>query len=200
MPVLKKYPISLDNPLLQSHIRFTDSAKALDITLEVASILDDMRFLTTSVLQLSKNPSCTPQEIAKFLTTAHWIHSRLTSSSSPNPSLATDFIYQTCRTTAIIYSSAILTRTPLSMSCTHQLLQQLWMTMWRVPLPRWKKTPGIFFWVLLVANPYARDKLEGKFLKGLTPACAMGIGTVDWDTVMAIWKGVFEVQKWLGVS
>jgi hypothetical protein len=70
--------------------------------------------------------------------------------------------------------------------------------MWRVPLPRWKKTPGIFFWVLLVANPYARDKLEGKFLKGLTPACAMGIGTVDWDTVMAIWKGFFEVQKWLG--
>ena len=26
----------------------------------------------------------------------------------------------------------------------------------------------------------------------------MGIGTVDWDTVMAIWKGFFEVQKWLG--
>jgi hypothetical protein len=70
--------------------------------------------------------------------------------------------------------------------------------MWRVPLPRWKKTPGIFFWVLLVANPYARDKLEGKFLKGLMPACAMGIGMVDWDTVMAMWKGFFEVQKWLG--
>jgi hypothetical protein len=26
----------------------------------------------------------------------------------------------------------------------------------------------------------------------------MGIGTVDWDIVMAIWKGFFEVQKWLG--
>jgi hypothetical protein len=194
VPVLGTFPPELDNPLLHSRDRFADS-KQLRISPEAAQILDDMRFLTTSIHTLNVEDNV-EEEIAKFLKTVQWIHEQL--NVKVDPRLATDFLYQTCRTTAIIYSGSMLSRTPLSHSCTPQLLQQLWMTMWRVPLPCWKRTPGIFLWVLLVASPFARDKPEGRFIKGMVAASIIGIGLVDWDTILATLKGFLAVQKWLG--
>ena len=72
------------------------------------------------------------------------------------------------------------------------------MMMWRVPLSRWKETPGIFFWVLLVANPFTKDRPEGRFVKGMIAAGTMTIGLVDWETVIASLKGFLAVQRWLG--
>jgi hypothetical protein len=179
-----------------SSIRFVESAEALNISIEAARILDDMRFLTTSVLHLNENGD-SEVEIAKLMTTVHWIHKQLVSPATHDPELTTDFMYQTCRTAGIIYSTAILTRTPLSRACTAQLLQQLWMTMWRVPLARWKKLPGLFLWVILVVNSYARDKPEARFLKGLMPSAVVTIGLLDWDATMATLDGFLAVQKWL---
>lgn len=75
--------------------------------------------------------------------------------------------------------------------------------MWRVPLPTWKKLPGIFFWVLLVANPFARDRPEGRFLKGLMPSCLVAIGMEGeegqgWEVALAGVRGFMQVQRWLG--
>ena len=184
----------MDSPLIKSNIRFVDSAEALKISTDAARVLDDMRFLTTSVLHLNENGD--PKvENAKLMTTVHWIHEQLVSSQEPD--LADDFMYQTCRTAGIIYSTAILTRTPLSRACTAQLLHQLWMTMWRVPLSRWKKVPGIFLWVILVVNSYARDKPEARFLKGLMPSAVVTLGLLNWDATMATLDGFLSVQKWL---
>jgi hypothetical protein len=193
--ILNSYPIELDSPLLLSSIRFVDSAKILDISAAAATILDDMRFVTTSLLSLGEKEN-TEHSKTKFAATVKWIHDRLTSSTT-EPQLAGDFIYQTCRATAIIFTSAILCRTPLSLACTEPLLQQLWMMMWRVPLSRWKETPGIFFWVLLVANPFTKDRPEGRFVKGMIAAGTMTIGLVDWDTIIASLKGFLAVQRWL---
>ncbi|CAM5999892.1 unnamed protein product [Sphagnum balticum] len=70
--------------------------------------------------------------------------------------------------------------------------------MWRVPMSRWKQMPGIFFFVLLVANPFARDKPEGRFLKGLMPSSAITIGLAEWGALVAILRAFFGVQRWLG--
>jgi hypothetical protein len=191
IPILGKYPLELDNPLLQSSIHFVDSTKVLDISTECATILDDMRFLTTSILSFRNDE----QEDARLFTTAEWIHKRLIAPIDSD--LAYDYIYQSCRAAATIYSAAILSQTPLSLSCTPQLLQQLWMTMWRVPLSRWKQTPSIFFWIVLVVTPFARDKPEGRFLKGMVAAGTIAIGLVDWDVVMGTLRGFLAVQRWL---
>jgi len=197
IPTLEAYPLELDSPLLKSKIRFVDSAESLDISMEAARVLDDMRFLTSSVFHLGENGD--PEvEKAKFLTTAQWIHKQLLSPVSSDPELANDFMYQTCRTAGIIYSTAILTRTALSRACTAELLQQLWMTMWRVPLASWKKTPGLFLWVMVVVNSYARDKPEARFLKGLMPSAIVAIGLLDWDAAAATLDGFLAVQRWLG--
>lgn len=57
--------------------------------------------------------------------------------------------------------------------------------------------PGIFFWVLLVVNPFTRDKPEGRFIKGMIAASIIGMGLIDYDTVIVTLKGFIAVQKWL---
>jgi hypothetical protein len=195
IPIFVMYPQHLDSPLLQSRIRFIDSTSELQISPETAIILDDMRFLTTSVISMTKNELSSPQEKAKFLATATWIRKRL--SSPLDPALARDFIYQSVRAVATAYSAAILSHTPLSQACTAQNLRQLWTNMWRIPLSRWKQTPGIFFWLVLGVTPFARDKQEGRFLKGMLAATTIAIGLVDWDVVMGMLRGFLAVQRWL---
>jgi hypothetical protein len=189
------YPVELDSPLIQSHLRFTDSASDLQISLETATLLDDMRFLTTSVISMSKDELSSAQDRAKFLATATWINKRL--AAPVDMERAGDFIYQSVRAVALAYSAAILSRTPLSQACTAHNLRQLWMNMWRVPLSRWKQTPGIFFWIVLCVTPFARDKQEGRFLKGMLAATTIAIGLVDWDVVMGMLRGFLAVQRWL---
>jgi hypothetical protein len=201
IPMFSSYPEHLDSPLLQSSTRFINKVKELDISPEAAQLLDDMRFLTTSVLSLS---SPTTQNIteqkAKFRATVKWIHERLLALSAPSSPINID---PSLAAPSTIYTLALLHRMPLSMTCTPALLMQLWSTMWRVPLPTWKKLPGIFFWVLLVANPFARDRPEGRFLKGLMPSCLVAIGMEGneekgWDLAMAEVRGFMQVQRWLG--
>ncbi|KAG4441347.1 hypothetical protein IFR05_003161 [Cadophora sp. M221] len=199
VPVLSSFPLEMDSPILQSHIAFVDTTTVQNISVATAQILDDARSLTMSVLALQES-NFLPAKRDRVLAGIHSIHQRLASSSATNLNSPEDFLCQACRVAAIIYSSAIITRTPLSMACTPQLLQQLWVTMWRVPLPRWKQIPGIFLWILLVANPFARDKPEGRFFKALTPATIMAMGVMDGDTVMVTLKGFIAVQRWLGGS
>ena len=195
IPIFVKYPLQLDSPLIQSRLRFIDSASDHQINPETATILDDMRFLTTSVISMARDGLPSAKEKAKFLATAAWIHKRLV--APVDPELATNFIYQSVRAAATAYSTSILSRTPLSQACTAHNLRQLWTNIWRVPLSRWKETPGIFLWIVLCVTPFARDKQEGRFLKGMMAAATIAIGLVDWDVVMGMLRGFLAVQRWL---
>ncbi|RDL32434.1 uncharacterized protein BP5553_08890 [Venustampulla echinocandica] len=194
--ILMAYPIQLDSPLLVSSNLFVDSIDFHSINTATATILDDMRFITTSIMTLS---GAEHPELAKvkFLATVRWIHQRLTS-EKPEAHLANDFVYQTCRATAIIYTTAVLSGQPFSEACTSELLQNVWRVMWRVPLPRWKQIPGVFFWVVLVANPFARNRPEGRFLKGVIAGNTVAMGLADWDATTAILKTFLALQRWLG--
>lgn len=193
------YPIDLDNPLIQSKIRFLDSASTLGISIETAQILDDMRFLTTTILSMSSS-STPPSPIAsqKFLATASWIHKRLTAGSlSPSSPLTIDYIHQSCLYASQIFSLAILTRTPLSLSCTSDLLHKLWTAQWRVPLARWKQIPGIFWWMVLCSAPFAKDLPMGRWHKGMIASSTLAVGLVDWDVAVQTLRGFGGVQRWL---
>lgn len=50
----------------------------------------------------------------------------------------------------------------------------------------------------MVANPFTRDKPEGRFLKGLMPTTAMAIGLVDWNIMVGSLRTFLVVQRWLG--
>lgn len=193
IPTLQFYPLVLDSPIFLSPHLFINSTPLHGISPVSAQILDDVRFLTTAVLELSTTPY-SDTSYATFFKTAQWVHMRLISS---DPALANDNFHRTIQTTALIYVTAILHRTPLSQSCTPLVLTQLWATLWEVPLSRWKQIPGIFFWILLVAIPYAKDKFQGRFLKGLMPATTVAIGIVDSNVLLGIVRAFLGVQKWL---
>lgn len=190
------YPIQLDSPLLVSANLFANSADFHGISMATATVLDDMRFITTSIMTLG---GADHPELAKikFLATVRWLHQRLVAPET-DPDRAYDFVFQTCRATAIIYTTVVLSGQPFSKTCTAELLQNVWRVMWRVPLPRWKQIPGVFFWVLLVANPFARNRPEGRFLKGIFAANTVAMGLVDWDATTALIKTFLALQRWLG--
>ncbi|CZR64612.1 uncharacterized protein PAC_14510 [Phialocephala subalpina] len=211
---LTTYPLHLDCPFLLSPHRFVDNLHIHNIAPETAQILDDARWLTTSILHLSTTqygPDPSSPEHQKFLATAQWIYSRLSSPSPPltsspsNPFQAA--IHQTLLTTTLTLLTSLLSRQPLSQSLTPALLMTIWQNMWIVPLPVWKRSPGLFFFVLLIVNPGARERVEGRFLKGMLAATAITIGTSrmdgkgggdGWEVLRGIVGSVLGVQRWLG--
>ncbi len=74
-----------NTPLVSPLVPFADCMQALEMHPATASILDDMRFLITTVLSLPANPS--PKEMRKLHTTSVWIHDRIAKlpASSPMP-------------------------------------------------------------------------------------------------------------------
>ncbi|KAK0714690.1 hypothetical protein B0H67DRAFT_536573 [Lasiosphaeris hirsuta] len=64
-----------NSPLLYGPYTFSSCIGAMDLHPTTASILDDMRFLITTVLNLGPHPSA--QEIKKLQSTAMWIHDRI---------------------------------------------------------------------------------------------------------------------------
>ncbi|CZT11168.1 uncharacterized protein RCO7_09903 [Rhynchosporium graminicola] len=198
-PSVGSFPLELSSPILHALISFVDTISILHINVETAKILDDARSMTIAALALSSSTSSLTLK-EEVLMDIHNIIQRLASLPTGNPTSPGDFLYQACRMTAMIYSSAIINRTPLSMACTPEILQELWAIMWQVPSLRWKQVPGIFLWILLVIGPFSRDKSQGKYIKALTQAAIMAITLVDEDTVTVTLRRFLAVQRWLGGS
>ncbi len=177
------------------------STENLQISKETATILDDMRFLILALVkQIDRGFS--DQEKAKLASTSIWIRDRITSlpdGTGADTTLATDYIYKSCRIAALIYCKAITQRITLSQICTLQELNQLWVSMWQIKLSRWKQIPGIFLFIILSALPAAQDTPHGRFLKSIfkTTSAYIGIGMDQWELVDAALMIFVKLQRWL---
>jgi hypothetical protein len=200
----------MESPLLQSNIRFVDICQALEISKAAAEILDDMRFLTCSIIAISSPSSSSnetnAQETIKTVATACWIHDRVSAlpsistlnEDSQNP-LAADFIYECILIASTIYSSAILHRVPFSSTkvCSPAHQQAFWTNMTRISLSRWKTVSGIYLWLCLVFCPAAEWTGYGRFLKSMASTTLTYIGLVDWEGMRGCVEGFLRVQRWL---
>jgi hypothetical protein len=196
MKALDAYPTFLETPLLPSQIRFINICSTLDISRPAAEILDDMKFLTTSILDF-RAMSPTPQDLLKFQATVLWTHNRISALPSSTSNLS-DPIYEALRLTALIYGAAILSRQPLSVSSTAAQFQELGEKTWHTPLTRWKKMPGILLWIILVACPCPADnKLHKKFLKMIIATVAMHIGVEHHEVAVTCMRSFLGVQRWI---
>jgi hypothetical protein len=79
IPSSLSYPESYSTPLFASDTKFKDIHRSLGLSPAVASILDDVSFLTTTILSIptSKNSpaDCSPNKGSKFAqSTALWIY------------------------------------------------------------------------------------------------------------------------------
>lgn len=74
-PVKPHFKLKFSSPFLPGSFDFSARANAMNIHPMTASILDDMQFLITTVLELSESHS--DQEVKKLQSTATWIHDRI---------------------------------------------------------------------------------------------------------------------------
>jgi len=186
----------MESPLLQSNIRFGDICETLGISTAAADILDDMRSLTSCIIALSTNGP----ETIKCLTTARWIHDRvsvLPSIMNEDSLLQGDFIYECCRIAAVVYSSSILNRIPLSKACSMLEQQMFWANMPRIALSKWKSVSGIYLWLCLVFCPGAEFSVYGRFLKSMVSTTITYLGLADWEVMLGCLEGFLRVQRWL---
>jgi hypothetical protein len=185
----------MSTPFLPSKRQFAGHSDVLGIGKETSIILDDMRFLLQAVIsQVDAARDCfESKDDGKLISTSIWIRDRIYCLSGP----ADDFIYQSARKAALVYCKAIVERISLSRACTLQDLSQLWTSMWRVPLSRWKKTPGIFIFILLSANQAAQDTAHGRFLKSMLKSASFYVALENWEVIDETLGAFVKLQRWL---
>ena len=190
----------MQTPLLYSQTTFASIASELKISQVTATILDDIRFLlTATVRQSSREPPI--QEQAKLQRTSTWVQSRildLPEAPDASQSNGDEFIYKSCRIAALVYSRAIVERIPLSLACTIQDLTQLWASMWRITLSRWKQMPGVFLFILASAIEAGQTMPQGRFLKSMFKAASSYIALDNWEVIDGALMSLVKLQRWLG--
>lgn len=197
-PIPFPYPQNFNSPLLNFSTPFVNLRESLELSLPVAEILDDVRLLTTSIT----SPVWPENDIPSLENAATYAHDRIrglptviiTSSSTD-----TDLIYETCRIAAITYSSSIMTSTLFSQSylADQGHRQDFFLKMTQVSLSRWKKIPGIFLWILLVACPSGIDTSIGVYLRGKLDTAAVSIAVEDFDLAQGCVRALWSVQRWI---
>lgn len=262
-----KVPLRLahNTPLVSPLPRFADCAEALKLHPATASILDDMRFLLTTVLALPDDPSA--KELRKVYTTSAWIHDRISNlpdytplgrgavvavsetmfavynesrdnadlevgdntlhgdmlqanmrsrSSDTNPGTqrrerdtrarptsasvpkSQDFLYQSVRLAALMYSRAVMERRPFSSVVAQEDFLGLWTTMWRVPLATWKGVLGVFNWAVLPVSTAASNTPHGRSVKSMLTISTLQVGLDNWELASGAMSAGLSLQRWLG--
>jgi hypothetical protein len=195
-PIPLSYDESLKCPLISSPTTFAQIRETLNLSLATAEILDNVRFLTLSITSSDQQPST-----SKIQSTASWIHQRLEVipiPTIPEPS-ERELILTILRTTALTFTHCISTLSPFTNAYTPSALSSLLSQISSIPLNRWKRIPGIFLWVLLVACPSAGnvDEVQGRWLKKKMAVTGMTIGMSDFGLAIGGLRGFWKVQRWI---
>ncbi|KAK0670581.1 hypothetical protein QBC41DRAFT_221525 [Cercophora samala] len=134
---------------------------------------------------------------------------RIAASSTPSraimPSDPPDYIYQSVRLAAILYSRAIMLRRPFKQIVTRAEYLQLWRTTWKVPLSIWRSLLGVFNWILLplVSSSSSQEQdsnNHGHFVKGMLNVSLLQIGMENWELCSGIMDASVGLQRWLSGS
>jgi len=204
IPSSLSYPESYSTPLFASDTKFKDIYKRLGLSPAVASILDDVSFLTTTILSIptsKNNPAdCSPNKGSKFAqSTALWIYENyhlLPINTSDNSSTI-DIIYETIHISAMVYTSAIASRVPFSLSYTSELRLKLYENLRRVDLSSWKKMPGILLWILFVACPGSGNDVQGRLLRRTASLTSIYLGFRALALSHWCLRRLWGVQRWI---
>ncbi|KAM0808990.1 putative Transcription factor domain-containing protein [Seiridium cardinale] len=109
-----------------------------------------------------------------------------------------DYVYQSIRQAALIYTSAIAARKPFSETCSLNDFYRLWATIWRVSLTVWRSMMGIFVWIEVCIMAPAMDTPHGRFVKSMFTIAALNMGIENWTAASNALKGAVMLQAKLG--
>jgi hypothetical protein len=126
--------------------KFEDAIEILSLGAAAAKILDDVRFLTTSITSQSSNSDIA----SKIRSTASWLHNRVAASpEAPNRKAfglpESDHMLNTIRLAALMYGWSIMHLKPISQFYQGNISDGLFSHINKVGLARWKELPVSFF-------------------------------------------------------
>ncbi|KAK2040191.1 hypothetical protein LZ31DRAFT_568854 [Colletotrichum somersetense] len=171
-------------------------AGKLGLCASAAKILDDVRFLTVSVTSASASASCK----SKIRTTASWLHGRLRDRSNVERlaiSLEEEWILETIRIAALIYSWSIKSMRQISRFDDDKTLEAAYLALTSVSMTTWKRIPGGFLWIMLVAAPNAAPDAKGRFIRRKMAVTGLSIGFEDFVLGISLLKAFWSVQRWI---
>lgn len=134
IPVPTTWAKGFDSPLIPSTVPFQTNCAALDLSDAAAKILDDIRFLVTSIT----DPPSEHNTTLKIRSTASWLLNKLEAMPKTVDTSEQDIILETIRLAALIHCRSVSTLTLISKlprSSVSQL-EELYATMRRVSLRR----------------------------------------------------------------
>jgi hypothetical protein len=163
-----------------------------------AKILDDVRFLITSITDTSSQKTTS----LKIRSTASWILDKLEAlppAAGASHPVEDDLVQDTIRLAALVHCRSIADVTPISKlpkpSVAH--LDELYATLRKVSLSRWKTTPGIFLWIMLVLCPSAASDRRGRFIRRKMAVAGLSIGFQQFPLGISYLRAVWLVQRWI---
>jgi hypothetical protein len=199
------YPYAYQSPVFTHGPSFHEIRCSLELSPATASILDDVRYLSTSILSLSSSPSLSKDQYVKLSNTikshASRIHDKITKMPILIPlptSPVEDLVFETIRLTSQAYISCLSSCTPFSQAFSPPQRKMLYDTLLRVSLSAWKKIPGIYLWVLLVVCPGSgQDEAFGRLLRRNISVTAIFVVFQDLGLAMGCLEGFWGVQRWI---
>lgn len=196
--VPKTWTKGFDSPLIPSAVTFDSNRYILGINPEAARVLDDVRFLITSIAWV-----VTPLESgsSKIRSTATWLHQRLQRLSDPEKtngnSDEADTIWKAIRLAGLIFSWSIMSVSHISQFPQAPVKDELYTAMRSVSLTRWKRTPGIFLWIMLVLCPGSVNDQRGRFIRRKMAVAGLSIGFEDFPLGISFLRAFWLVQRWI---
>jgi len=209
IPMPENYEDRFASPLVSSQKSFDSIRGALGLELEAAQILDDVRFLTTCILSARDAGS-----LARIQKTAAWLHSKTNKSyesGSPVDELDDEdaAMLTALRLAALFFSWSVTSLSPVVDFPDLTLCETFYASILSVKMARWRQTPGIFLWIMLVACPMGRKLddssstfdvhggFKGHFLRRKMAVAGMSIALESFDIGIHYLRAFWEVQRWV---
>jgi hypothetical protein len=197
-------PESYNSPLFASGTKFLDIHENLGLSAVIASILDDVRLITTTTLSFASAENSytdlTPSEsstIIQSIACRAYDNLQLLPIVAAKGSSQTEVIYEVIYISAVVYTSAIASRIPFSLAYTPELRRRLYEALQKVDLSSWKKIPGIFLWVLFVACPGSGNDVKGRHLRRKSSLTSVFLGFRALGLSVSCLRSLYMVQRWI---
>jgi hypothetical protein len=178
-------------PLIDSDRGFAGMAAALRLSTNTATILDDIRFLTTRV------NSKVEAEDERIRNTASWIYRRLEAVSETPAENDMDHIRGAVRNAAIIYTWAVFSRKPMSNFDDATIRHELFVATQSIDNKIWETMPGIYLWIMLVTCSGAPADFHGRFLRRKVSVAAAAIAFDNFPLAIMCLRSFWLVQRWI---
>jgi hypothetical protein len=190
---------SFDSPLFLFSGSFLNNVNTGELLPTTARILDAMTYIISQIVNYSQghHPDFELKTLLLKTINLHKHISSLPSASKPGLASTNDYVYESVRIVALINCRAIIYNIPFSLACQEDDNKQLFTAINRVPLTRWKSLSGIWIWVLLSMNPYARELQNGVQLRHLMRFCACSIAVREWQALVNVMEAFIALQSWI---